>query len=91
VKRVVLSRRAGYRMPPGCISVANGSRFRNPFRPLERSAVANAAAVALYRDWLLAQPALVEDAKRSLTGHDLACVCPLDLPCHVDVLIEICS
>lgn len=25
-----------------------------------------------------------------LRGHDLACWCPLDQPCHADVLLELC-
>ena len=33
----------------------------------------------------------VEDARRELRGRDLACYCPLDGPCHADVLIEIAN
>lgn len=28
---------------------------------------------------------------RSLRGHDLACWCPLDQPCHADVLLELAN
>lgn len=31
----------------------------------------------------------VEDVRRELAGKDLACWCPLDQPCHADVLLEI--
>lgn len=31
------------------------------------------------------------DWLRPLTGHDLACWCPLDQPCHADVLLEIAN
>ena len=27
----------------------------------------------------------------ALTGHDLACWCPLDQPCHADVLLELAN
>ncbi|WP_082083840.1 DUF4326 domain-containing protein [Gordonia sihwensis] len=27
----------------------------------------------------------------TLRGHDLACWCPLDLPCHADVLLELAN
>lgn len=27
----------------------------------------------------------------SLTGHDLMCWCPLDQPCHADVLLELAN
>lgn len=30
-------------------------------------------------------------AKRLLAGKDLACWCPLDQPCHADVLLEIAN
>jgi hypothetical protein len=33
----------------------------------------------------------VEDIRRELAGHDLACWCPLDQPCHADVLLEIAN
>jgi len=29
--------------------------------------------------------------KRDLVGKDLACFCPLDQPCHADVLLEIAN
>lgn len=28
---------------------------------------------------------------RDLTGHDLGCYCPLDRPCHADVLLELAN
>lgn len=28
-------------------------------------------------------------AARHLTGHDLACWCPLGTPCHADVLLTV--
>ena len=33
----------------------------------------------------------VEDVRRELRGKDLACWCPLDQPCHADVLLEIAN
>lgn len=32
-----------------------------------------------------------EDIVRELRGHDLACWCPLDQPCHADVLLELAN
>ena len=50
-------------------------------------------AVARYRDDLLhgRLAVTVEDVKRELRGHDLACYCPLDEPCHADVLLHIAN
>lgn len=33
----------------------------------------------------------VDDIVAGLAGHDLACWCPLDQPCHADVLLEIAN
>lgn len=33
----------------------------------------------------------VADALAPLRGHDLACWCPLDEPCHADVLLELAN
>ena len=33
----------------------------------------------------------IELARALLAGHDLACWCPLDQPCHADVLLEIAN
>jgi hypothetical protein len=33
----------------------------------------------------------IEDARRELRGRDLACYCPLDEPCHADVLLEVAN
>jgi hypothetical protein len=33
----------------------------------------------------------VGDVQRELRGWDLACYCPLDQPCHADVLLELAN
>lgn len=33
----------------------------------------------------------VEQIRRELAGKDLACWCPLDQPCHADVLLELAN
>lgn len=40
--------------------------------------------------WLIEQPHLMVSLKE-LRGHDLACWCPLDQPCHADALIELAN
>lgn len=62
-----------------------------------------AHAVECYRKWLKGQPFLVgghnlaprpptvDDIRAALRGHDLACWCPPDKPCHADVLLEIAN
>ena len=33
----------------------------------------------------------IEDIRAQLAGHDLACWCPPDAPCHADVLLELAN
>jgi hypothetical protein len=41
--------------------------------------------------WLKRVGSHPRDAAHLLRGHDLACWCPLDQPCHADVLLEIAN
>jgi hypothetical protein len=52
-----------------------------------------AEAVRRYRDDLFAGrlAVTIADARRELRGRDLACYCPLDEPCHADVLLEVAN
>ena len=65
------------------------TKWGNP-HPLE---LGRAEAVRRYRDDLLAGRLVitVEDVKQQLRGVDLACYCPLDEPCHADVLLEVAN
>lgn len=62
--------------------------------PLARRGVVEdrAHAVELFRFWLMAKVPFTEaDVRRELAGKDLACWCPLDQPCHADVLLELAN
>lgn len=55
-------------------------------------------AVDVYRLWLDGGPTLADETaptraeiREHLRGHDLACWCPLDQPCHADVLLELAN
>ena len=56
-------------------------------------ALGRAEAVRRYHDDLLAGrlTVTVDDVKRELRGRDLACYCPLDEPCHADVLLAVAN
>ena len=55
--------------------------------------------VELYKDLLLTYPqtsqgfletdSYIHTLKQELGGKDLACWCPLDVPCHADILLEL--
>ncbi|AZS07327.1 hypothetical protein PP505_gp57 [Gordonia phage Dorito] len=56
-------------------------------------------AVDLYRQWLDGlvhhvdggDPPTLRQIRQHLHGRDLVCWCPLDAPCHADVLLELAN
>ena len=91
-KRIQLSRRKGYRKPEGAVVVARPTKWGNPF--LVGEGMTRAEAVWLYEAWMTGSPIdpLVPKPDPSeLRGKDLACWCPLDQPCHADVLLKLAN
>jgi hypothetical protein len=88
-RRLQRTRRKGARLPPDAVVVTRPTRWGNP-HPL---ALGRREAVDRYRADLLAGrlPVTVDDVRRELRGRDLACYCPLDEPCHADVLLEVAN
>jgi hypothetical protein len=48
-------------------------------------------AIASFRNSIEHDPDHIAIVRRELAGKDLACWCPLDQPCHADVLLEIAN
>jgi hypothetical protein len=101
-ERVKLSRRKGWRKPENTLVVARPSRWGNPFswasQPTRDPVAARAAAVQQFRSMIdddelrerVGYPS-DDEIRASLAGKNLACWCPLDGPCHADVLLEIAN
>jgi hypothetical protein len=89
-QRFQRSRRKGTRLPADAVVVSRPTKWGNPHHP---SALGRQEAVRRYREDLLAGRLMiaVEDVKHELHGRDLACYCPLDEPCHAEVLIEVAN
>jgi hypothetical protein len=83
------SRKKGAHLPPDVVVVTRPTKWGNP-HPLE---LGRTESVRRYRDDLLAGRLgiTIEDVKRELRGRDLACYCPLDGPCHADVLLAVAN
>ena len=103
-KRIQRRRTKGYRLPPDAIYVGRPSRWGNRWRvdePLGRELAWDAATVVdLFRAEIesdLTDPdPQIRDRRwnvlrAKLRGRDLACWCPLDQPCHADVLLELAN
>ena len=94
--RVQLKRTKGWRKPEGCIVVSRPSRWGNPFKIGEWVQADDPRwrvieSLDLYFEFIVNSPALWLTARDELAGHDLCCVCPLDQPCHADVLLELAN
>jgi hypothetical protein len=80
------------RVPDGAVYVgrqAPGLRkspYANPY-PVKTYGLAE--SLRLYR--LHAEGIDVAALRQDLAGHDLACWCPLDQPCHADILLELAN
>jgi hypothetical protein len=81
-RRVQLSRKPGWRKPPGAVVVSRPSRWGNPY-PV--ATYGRDQAVALFRRYLADHPELVEAARHELAGKDLACWCKRGELCHADI------
>jgi hypothetical protein len=73
------------RVPSGAVKVTRPGRWGNPYKVADYGLT---RALELYRQHLADHPERVERARRELAGKDLACWCPLDQPCHADILME---
>jgi hypothetical protein len=98
-RRVQMSRQHPWRAEhPDAIRVDRSTRWGNPFSIKDEGG--RPAAVAKYREALEAgtlpgvgkhEPVTVEEIRAGLAGHDLACWCSLDGPCHADYLLKIAN
>ena len=94
-KRIQRKRTKGWRMPEGAVYVGRPTKWGNPFHKME---VVQMGAALM--DEMMAFRVLVtseatwpyrKEAQAALRGKHLACWCPLDQPCHADVLLEVAN
>ena len=99
-KRVQRKRTPGWKMPPNTVSVCRPGKWGNPwpigkFGPMDRFAIDAQGAVGLFRmmlsDHEMREIVGFPDDLSELAGKNLACFCPLDQPCHADVLLELAN
>jgi Domain of unknown function (DUF4326) len=99
-KRIVLSRRKDWRMPANTVKIDRSTKWGNPF--VIGNDGTRAECIELYRRFVagneatkrkevLAARELVAVGARELRGKNLACWCPMDEPCHADILLKIAN
>lgn len=100
--RIQLSRKRGWRMPPNTVKVDRSTRWGNPYKEgITPGNYASWFRADVLRESESERP--TEDHPWSrhlhwiahnlhiLKGVNLACWCPLDKPCHADVLLELAN
>lgn len=100
-KRIQRKRTKGWKMPPNTVYVGRPTKWGNPYFIVsatgdeEHKRQERINAVENYRTWVYACNARstldIPRIRAELRGKDLACWCPLDQPCHADVLLEIAN
>lgn len=85
-QRIQRKRTKGWRMPNGVIYVGRPSFWANPFK-----FGGNDLKVRMFRNHFEEFRDSYMERISELRGKDLACWCPLDQPCHADVLLEIAN
>lgn len=103
-KRIQRKRTKGWKMPENTIYVGRPTMWGNPFTgdnaadkyriavssfPVSQETLADWKANGGRADMLIALAGRVRPVLDKLRGHNLACWCALDKPCHVDILLEI--
>lgn len=92
--RVQLRRTKGWRKPPNTVVVARPSKWGNPFkvgsdhqwpsgaiRPLTHEQAVTLFGPFAAHNWDVSE----------LRGKNLACWCPLNQPCHADLLLDLAN
>lgn len=102
-KRIQLSRKKGWRMPPNTVKVDRTTKWGNPFIvgkhgtraecvDLHQRLLAGYLCISIDRGCIEAQQAhraFVKENRHLLKGKNLACWCPLDASCHADTLLNL--
>lgn len=87
-QRIQRKRTKGWRMPAGAVYVGRPTCFGNNFSIAEYG---RKLAVFNFRQRMRNMQLINPSFFDLLRGKDLACWCPLDQPCHADVLLEIAN
>ncbi len=86
-------------MPKGAVNCTRPGRWGNPFKVGSEYEGTDGSvcevqdvkhSLRCFRYWAV-HTIGVEEIRRELAGKDLACFCPLDRPCHVDILLKLAN
>lgn len=98
-ERIQRKRTKGWKMPPNTVYVGRPTKWGNPF---VMDGEGSDWAVKEFRVWLsrlsMRLNGVYHEERNAILNHlgylrgkNLACWCPLDQPCHADVLLELAN
>jgi hypothetical protein len=103
-KRIQRQRTKGWTMPEGAVYVGRPTLYGNATTVHDYFNAGFSGSLKAARQWAVEQyrfrlfdngwmwmPAMREQLRADLRGKDLACWCPLNQPCHADVLLELAN
>lgn len=90
-KRIQLSRKRGWRMPLNTVMVSRPSRWGNPFKTNGYEHGKRQEVVNRFAEMVFGDDEYKAEIKRWLRGKNLACWCPLNQPCHAEILLKIAN
>jgi hypothetical protein len=76
----------GTKLPPGAKSVMRPTIWGNPY-PVKT--YGRETSLKMFEEYARDKLRTMPDWLEALRGHDLACACSLDQPCHADVLLKL--
>lgn len=103
--RIQRKRTKGWKMPPNTVYVGRPTKWGNPFSVYcGKEPISTKRAIRYYRNWLTGHskgygvfagskylPLYLRKSLYELRGKNLCCWCPIDQPCHADVLLELAN
>jgi hypothetical protein len=85
MKRIQRKRVKGWKMPPNTIYVGRPTKWGNNFAGTKEG-------LEQYREHIVGNGKFMRSFNlEELRGKNLACWCPLDKPCHADILLELAN
>jgi hypothetical protein len=86
--RIQRKRMKGWKAPEGAVYVGRPTKWGNPF---SIEMYGRDLALRNYRRHMEGLGQIGALQLSAIRGKDLMCFCPLDQPCHADVLLEIAN
>jgi hypothetical protein len=94
--RVQRKRVKGWKMPENTIYVGRPGKFGNPYKVGDKNDMGEDVTMEMaleYYEFYLKRKykEYLPEFLKPLKGKNLACFCPLDKPCHADVLLRLAN